>query len=334
MDVNVLIDAVVRQTTVLIAQLATAAGGRAPLAHTANQVFVDLVRELKEQGLGNKVIADMFGLALRTYHGKVRRLSESTTVRGKSLWEATLEYVQEKETVLQADVLHRFRQDDEATVRGVLTDLVESGMVFRSGRGPRTTYRAAKPEEYALADRDQSGDGAANLAWVAVSRFGPATAEAIGEAVPLDPASLRTALDRLVSEGRIARVERAGVVEYRADLCVIPFDTPAGWEAAVFDHYQAVVTAICTKLRRGTTTASPDDRVGGSTYAFTVWQGHPHYDDAMSLLGRLRAEAISLREKVSAFNERQTPPEHEAVRVIAYMGQTVLEPEQDEGVEQ
>jgi hypothetical protein len=98
MDVTVLIDAVVRQTTVLIAQLATAAGGRAPLAHTANQVFVDLVRELKEQGLGNKVIADMFGLALRTYHGKVRRLSESTTVRGKSLWEATLEFVQEKET--------------------------------------------------------------------------------------------------------------------------------------------------------------------------------------------------------------------------------------------
>jgi hypothetical protein len=43
-NVNLLIDAIVRQTTVLIAQLATAAGVRAPLAHTANQVFVDLVR--------------------------------------------------------------------------------------------------------------------------------------------------------------------------------------------------------------------------------------------------------------------------------------------------
>src|SRR6187549_1621601 len=59
MDIAVLIDAIVRQTTVLIAQLVTSAGGWAPLAHTANQVFVDLVRELKEQGLGNKVIADM-----------------------------------------------------------------------------------------------------------------------------------------------------------------------------------------------------------------------------------------------------------------------------------
>src|SRR6476620_7247600 len=133
MNVNLLIDAIVRQTTVLIAQLATAAGARAPLAHTANLVFTDLVRELKEQGVGNKVIADMFGLALRTYHNKVQRLSESTTFRGRSLWEATLEYIEENGTVLQPEVLTRFARDDEASVRGVLTDLVESGMIFRTG---------------------------------------------------------------------------------------------------------------------------------------------------------------------------------------------------------
>jgi len=327
MDATVLIDAIVRQTTVLVAQLATAAGGRAPLTHVANQVFVDLVRELKEQGLGNKVIADMFGLALRTYHDKVRRLSESSTMRGRSLWEATLEFIQEKETVLQADVLHRFRNDDQATVRGVLTDLVESGMIFRSGRGARTTYRAAKPEEYQLADRDQSGDGAANLVWVAVNRFGPATREAIAAAAPLEPAALDAALARLVSEGRIARVERASGIEYHADRCVIPFGAPAGWEAAVFDHYQAMVTAICTKLRRGTTAAAADDSVGGSTYGFTVWKDHPHYDEVMGLLGRLRAEAVPLRERVSAYNARHSAPESATVRVLSYMGQTVLEQE-------
>jgi hypothetical protein len=43
MNVNVLIDSIVRQTTVLIAQLATTAGVRAPLAHLADQVFVELV---------------------------------------------------------------------------------------------------------------------------------------------------------------------------------------------------------------------------------------------------------------------------------------------------
>jgi hypothetical protein len=75
-----LIDAIVRQTMVLIAQLATAGGGRAQLSHTANQVFLDLVAALKEQGLGNKVIADMFGMALRTYQTKVQRLSEAAPI--------------------------------------------------------------------------------------------------------------------------------------------------------------------------------------------------------------------------------------------------------------
>src|SRR5262245_6499265 len=126
MEPTLLIDAVVRQTTVLIAQLATSAGLRAPLAHTANQVFLDLVRELRVQGLGNKVIADRFGLALSTYHDKVRRMSESRSYRGRSLWEAVVSFVQERDALLQADVLARFRSDDEASVRAVLNDLVES----------------------------------------------------------------------------------------------------------------------------------------------------------------------------------------------------------------
>jgi hypothetical protein len=214
MDATVLIDASVRQTTVLIAQLATAAGGRAPLAHMANQVFIDLVRELKQQGLGNKVIADMFGLALRTYHDKVRRLSESSTVRGRSLWEAALEYIQQKEIVLQVDVLHRFRRDDEALVRGVLSDLVDSGMIFRSGKGTRTTYRAAKPEEYKFSAADETAEAAANFVWVAVNRFGPVSRDAIAEVVPLDSETLGVALDRLVAAGQISRVESGAQVEY------------------------------------------------------------------------------------------------------------------------
>lgn len=43
MNVTLLIGAIVRQTMVLIAELATAGGVRAPLAHVADKVFVDLV---------------------------------------------------------------------------------------------------------------------------------------------------------------------------------------------------------------------------------------------------------------------------------------------------
>ena len=46
MNVPLLIGAIVRQTMVLIAELATTGGVRAPLAHVADKVFMDLVREL------------------------------------------------------------------------------------------------------------------------------------------------------------------------------------------------------------------------------------------------------------------------------------------------
>ena len=91
MNAQLLIDSIVRQTTVLLAQLATSRGLRAPLAHIADQVFLDLANEVERQGLSRKVSADMFGLALRSYRRRIQRLSESSTDRGRSLWEAVLD---------------------------------------------------------------------------------------------------------------------------------------------------------------------------------------------------------------------------------------------------
>jgi hypothetical protein len=144
MRTQFLIDAIVRQTTVLIAQLATTGGVRAPLSHIAGQVFLDLAREIEAQGVGRKVSADMFGLALRTYQRRTQRLRESATMRGRSLWEAVFEYLSSEGMVSRDEVLRRFRHDDEATVRGVLHDLTESGLLFCSGTGAPTTYRAAR----------------------------------------------------------------------------------------------------------------------------------------------------------------------------------------------
>jgi hypothetical protein len=58
----------------------------------------------------------MFGLSLRTYHNKMRRLSESSTDRGESLWSAVLSFVREKNTVTRGEVLLRFARDDERSV--------------------------------------------------------------------------------------------------------------------------------------------------------------------------------------------------------------------------
>jgi hypothetical protein len=329
MEPTLLIDAIVRQTTVLIAQLATSAGVRAPLAHTANQVFLDLVGQLKEQGLGNKVIADMFGLALSTYHDKVRRMSESRSDRGRSLWEATFSYVQERGSLLQTEVLTRFRNDDEASVRAVLNDLVESGLVFRSGRGDGTTLRAARPEEVSLAS-DPNDDGLASLVWLVVHRQGPTSTTEIQSMVPVETARLERVLSRLVADGRVEIRRRGPDEHYAVADCVIAEGDSAGWEAAVFDHYQAMVTALCAKLRRGTHTSETDDAVGGSTYGFTVWAGHPYYEQVIGILARLRGDLSILRQKVHDYNASHAGPPEERVGVIAYLGQTVIDGERAE----
>lgn len=248
MNVTLLIDSIVRQTTILIAELATASGTRAPLAHTANQVFLDLVRGLKEQGLGNKVIADMFGMALRTYHDRVQRLSESSTFRGKSLWAAVLEFVQEGGSVVRNEVLLRFSQDDSASVRGILADLVDLGLVYRSGRGDHTEYRARRGDE---AETDAAAlERIANLVWVAIHRYGPVSASEIAKVIPADEHLLNRAIDKLAQEGRVTR-EPDNEPTYKCDFCLLGLDEPLGWEAAVFDHYQALVRPLRRSFGRG-----------------------------------------------------------------------------------
>jgi hypothetical protein len=326
MNVNYLIDAIVRQTTVLIAQLATSGGRRPSLAHTANQVFVDLVSELKRQGVGNKVIADMFGLALRGYHAKVSRLQASATYGGKSLWEAVLEFIRTKSIVTQADVLARFRGDDVLTVRSVLSDLVDSGLVFRTDKGDRSVFRAVSLEE--MTEHDQSGsEGIANLVWVGVNRLGSSTRGELSALVPIDDRSLETALELLVQEGRVSRHGEGQTARYSCDGCVIPLGEGHGWEAAVFDHYQAMVTALCAKLNTGALRGEATDHIGGSTYTFCVWDDHPMREQVLGFLGSIRIQAMALRQRVAEYNQTANMSADRMQRVVAYVGQTVIEPE-------
>src|SRR5687768_10421713 len=131
MNPQLLIDAIVRQTMVLIAQLSTAAGVRAPLAHVADQVFLDLAREIEAQGVSRKVAADMFGLALRSYQTQVQRLARSSTERDRTLWEGILAYLEEHGTANRKRLFEHFEHDDPGSVGAVLSDLVQSKLVER-----------------------------------------------------------------------------------------------------------------------------------------------------------------------------------------------------------
>lgn len=307
---------------VLIAQVATTAGMRAPLAHVANQVFIDLVTELERQGLGRKVIADMFGLALRSYQQKVQRISESATDRGVTLWEAVHRHLTERQVATRAQVLDRFARDSEASIGGILNDLVETGLVYRTGRGDGTVYRIAPEEELARVLDEDPRASAASIVWVAIYRNGPVTRAQLEDLVPVSGDTLDAALSDLTGAGRITREQKSGTDVYASDQCFIPIGDAAGWEAALLDHHQAVVAAICGKLRNGTTRALANDEVGGSTFSFDVWRGHPQEERVRGLLAQFRKDVAALWEEVTAFNTENKGAAN-AARVTFYFGQLV-----------
>src|SRR5689334_14948027 len=204
MNVQVLIDSIVRQVTVLIAQLATSGGVRAPVAHIANQVFLDLARELEAQGVSRKVSADMFGMALRAYLRKIQRLNESSTEHGRSLWEAVYAFLRSREFVTRTEVLERFQRDDEAQVRSVLHDLAESGFVFQTGNAQDAVFRAATDEELGRM-RELHAGRADELVWALVFSEGPTTKETLARMEALRTIDLDAALDRLLASGRVTQ---------------------------------------------------------------------------------------------------------------------------------
>jgi hypothetical protein len=319
MRTHVLIDAIVRQTTVLIAQLATAGGFRAPLAHIADQVFRDLARSLEEQGISRRVGADMFGMALRAYVRKVQRLGESSTFRGRSLWESVLSFISEHGLVTRRDVLERFHRDDQTLVRGVLRDIVESGLAFVSGAGDEAVFRASTADEVRDA-RKRIGDGTDELVWALVYREGPLARAELRERAGLPADDFEPCIGRLIAAGRVR--ERDGV--FSASEFVVPLDAEAGWEAALFDHYHALVRTLCCRLNPDAQLQElPAESIGGSTYTFDVWPGHPLYDDVLASLARMRRAQSELRKRVEAHNALHGTPDT-FLQVVSYMGQSVL----------
>lgn len=319
-----LIHAIVRQTTVLIAQLATSGGWRAPLAQLADQVFQDLATELERQGVSRKVGADMFGMGLRSYQRRVRRITESSVERGRSLWEAVLDYIRRRGITPRADILRAFAAEDDVLLRGVLFDLCESRLIFQAGQGAQVVYRAVSDEELGALRVLRSGEGVDELVWAIIYREGPLTRDELLQRTHIERAELDSALGRLVESARIERTGDGAGATYSAASLYVLLGSPVGWEAAIFDHYQAMVKTILCRLREDRSAPGLADRVGGSTYTLDVWPGHPYEQRAYETLGRLRAQLVELREQVEAFNAAHETPDG-YTQVVLYIGQCLIQ---------
>ncbi len=324
MDTRILIESIMRQTTLLIAQIATSSGIRAPLSQIADQVFLNLAQEIEQQGVSRKVAADMFGLALRSYQRKVGRLRESASVAEKTLWQAILDFVKERGRATRSQIAGRFTRDDENDVGAVLSDLVSSGLLYCTGRGAHAVYGPPNAaDQQALLD-EQAGETLLHLVWLALAAPGGLTREQLQARYPSYQRRLDDVLERLLRDGQARFSEVEGEGRYSTSNVLIHADSEAGWETAVLDHFGAVCTALASKLRGGGAASSLGALVGGTTLSFDLVVGHPYEAQVKGLLSRLRAETLELWHQVSAHNAQQAIPEELRERIVFYVGQNFI----------
>lgn len=324
-----LIDSIMQQTTVLIGQLSTAAGVRAPLARIADQVFVDLAQELESQGVGRRVAADMFGMALRSYQKKLRRLTASQSAADRTLWRSVLEHIRQQQRVRKAELLTRFSRDGEREVGAILSDLVSSGLVYQTGRGLDALYRVTSDMDLQHLAGGADATSMAPVLWSYVCDH-PGTSEAeLARALELPPDVVSQAVQALIGEGRLRRDAPDVNAALLAEDLLVPVGAPQGWEVAVHDHFRAVANAIASKLRSGAVRSRDADVVGGGTLSFDLSEHHPYRERATALLSDVRARVNALWSEVEAYNARHPIAESEQQRLFFYFGQ-YLEQHSDE----
>lgn len=135
------IETLVEHALVLVARAATQRGARPSLAHVGELAFATLNRELQRQGVTTKVIADMLGMAPRTYHRRVEE-SRSLPPPRRTVSEQVLELVQREPAISAHQVKQALAHESPELICSVLRDLVHSRLIARSGWGDSASYRA------------------------------------------------------------------------------------------------------------------------------------------------------------------------------------------------
>lgn len=316
MQLKLLVDGIVQQTTVLIARLSTSAGVRSPLGPVADQVFLELARELEGQGVAKVLVADMFGLALRSYQRKTQRLTESASAQSRTLWESVYSFIRSAEAT-RARIDERFRNDGEREVAAVLADLVRSGLVYYTGSGTGAVYGVNTERIRAAAQSSNDREALVHFAWFKVFHQEVTTASELFAELPCDRTEAESVLRELQVTGRV--IERDGAL--MAVNLVIPLEGAEGIETSLLDHYRAVAGVLAERVARG---PDPTRRSGGSTFSFKLDPSHPHYEEVVGLLTTTRARAQELWERVMAVND-VSPPSEDALKVTFYTGQSIME---------
>ena len=244
-----------------------------------------------------------------------------------------LDYIDTEEGRSREEVLHRFRWDDMSAIKAVLHDLINSGLIYSLKQAGLTLYRLTPESDLQrLASRAKS-DSLSSIVWVHIYRHPGLEADIIAQQLRAEPDAVKTAITKLISEGRLeqykeesAEDDEAAPSLYRANSCYLPVGEPIGWAASVYDHFQAMAKAISNKLNRYGAQSALSDEIGGTTMSFDLYPGHPQEAEVRALLKRYRDELNILWARVVETNQsaRDAGEPHDNIfKVTFYLGQNI-----------
>jgi hypothetical protein len=128
-----------------------------------------------------------------------------------------------------------------------------------------------------------------------------------------------------LADGRLRSSDREQLTDLRAADLLIAVDAETGWEAAVFDHFQALVSAISAKVQGAGPRSSQGDTIGGTTLTFDISAEHPLQAEVLGLLARVRGDLNAVWQRVCAHNADHPLSDDERIRVRFYFGQNVTD---------
>ena len=223
---------------------------RMDFADIAEKTIYDIVEVLRAEGLTNEEIAASLDLSIAGFYRKLKDLRETYASPGTNgqerrgtLWERIYGFLL-RETggapgagVRYTAIEREFGFLTPDRLGSILRYLVKFGRLSVSGHGASASYR--------IVVRERAEGASYHDAVVMLYRDGPLALAELG--VRLEQAEDRCAewIERLRAAGRLETTTPAGgEPAYRAISYHIEPDSAVGYEAALWDHFQAVCRAI------------------------------------------------------------------------------------------
>ena len=127
----------------------------------------------------------------------------------------------------------------------------------------------------------------------------------------------------LIASGSVEQVAEGTRPLLQSQRFFVSHRAAAGWEAAVYDHYRAVVRTICNRLEPEEVRAPFLESIGGSTYTFDVGPDHPLEGEVLALLSTFREQCHDLRARVALHNDTHGRSV-QGHNVVVYVGESVI----------